>query len=63
MSKDDMSHYGSEALFGSDEAGTASKLYRCGLLESLAATYRKFGHMGKLACGAIRVTKMAKLRR
>ena len=28
MSKDDMSHYGSEALFGSDEAGTASKLYR-----------------------------------
>jgi hypothetical protein len=28
MSEDDMPHYGSEALFGSDEAGTASKLYK-----------------------------------
>jgi len=28
MSEDDMAHYGSEALLGSDEAGTASKLYR-----------------------------------
>ena len=35
----------------------------CGLPESLAATYRKFGHMGKLACSAIRVTKMAESRR
>src|SRR6266567_4355744 len=30
---------------------------QCGLPESLAATYRKFGHIGKLACRAIRVTK------
>jgi hypothetical protein len=28
MREDDMPPYGSEALFGSDEAGTASKLYR-----------------------------------
>lgn len=28
MSEDDMPHDGSEALLGSDEAGTASKLYR-----------------------------------
>lgn len=28
MSEDDMPHDGSEALFESDEAGTASKLYR-----------------------------------
>src|SRR5215469_14781825 len=28
MSKDDMPHDGSETLFGLDEAGTASKLYR-----------------------------------
>ena len=41
MSKDDMSHYGSEALFGSDEAGTASKLYRRHHL--LAETRRDIG--------------------
>lgn len=28
MSEEDMPHDGSEALFGSDEAGTASQLYR-----------------------------------
>lgn len=28
MSEDDMAHDGAEALLGSDEAGTASKLYR-----------------------------------
>ncbi len=29
----------------------------CRLPESLAATYRKFGHIGKLACRAIRARK------
>ncbi len=35
----------------------------CGLPESLAATYRKFGHVSKLACRAIRVAKTTEFRR
>jgi len=35
----------------------------CRLLNCLAASYRKFGHMGKLACGAIRVMKTAEIRK
>ncbi len=43
-------------LITRDRAGTYADA--CGLPESLAAIYRKFGHMGKLACRAIQVTKM-----
>jgi hypothetical protein len=46
MSEDDMPHYGPEALFGSDEAGTASKLYRRHHL--LAETRRDIRQMTSL---------------
>src|SRR5436305_14943907 len=35
----------------------SSGITLCRLPERLAATYRKFGHMSKLACRAMRVTK------
>jgi len=46
MSKDDMPHDGSETLFGLDEAGTASKLYRRHRL--LAETRRDIRQMTKI---------------
>jgi hypothetical protein len=47
MSEEDMPHYESEALFGSGEAGTASKLYRRHHL--LAETRRDIRQMTSLS--------------